>query len=90
MNGLALVTVTTEEFNVKFKGVVNHNPFPFLKNFFFDTLGLDKAPEYSDQIDLEGDDSVQFGKKEIKQLFEVSIKRKKTSDDSNQSTQEET
>ena len=84
MNGFALVTVTTEEFNVKYKGVVNHNPFPFLKNFFFDTLGLNKPPG----TNLEGDDPAQFGKKEIKQLFEVSIKRKKSSDDSDKPIKE--
>ena len=43
--GFALVTVTPEEFNIKYKGVVNYNPTPdpFFKNFFMETIGLEKV-----------------------------------------------
>lgn len=44
INGFALVHITTEEFNVKYKGVVNYNPTPdpFFKKFVMDQIGMNK------------------------------------------------
>jgi hypothetical protein len=55
----------------------NPTPDPFFKNFFMETIGLEKVlPETMSQGIYEDDHDLHFGKKEIKQLFEVSIKKK--------------
>jgi len=55
----------------------NPTPDPFFKNFFMETIGLEKVlPETMSQGIYEDDHDLHSGKKEIKQLFEVSIKKK--------------